>query len=136
MVDKYLCNTCNKIYTSRQSLWNHNNKYHKQQCHQNVTKCNKISTDCHQNVTKCNKISTDNHEINIFECKYCNKNLSNRQSRWRHEVKCINTNSNKEDNSKKIIEELKNQITEIQLQLSDVLKYAKIRPGSKEPRGF
>lgn len=22
------CDLCNKIYSSRQSLWNHNNKYH------------------------------------------------------------------------------------------------------------
>ena len=123
----YRCDECDKNYKDKTGLWYHNNKYHKQQCHQNVTKCNKISIDSHQNVYK----KDFNDEINIFECKYCKKNLSNRQSRWRHEQKCNNSNNNNE-----IVEQLKNQIMEMQLQLSDVLKYAKIHPGSKEPRGF
>ena len=115
----YRCDKCDKNYKDKTGLWYHNNKYHKQTCHQNVTKYDKISTDCHQNVHK----KDFNYEINIFECKYCKKNLSNRQSRWRHEQKCNNSNNNNE-----IVEQLKNQITEIQLQLSDVLKYAKIHP--------
>ena len=115
----YRCDECDKNYKDKTGLWYHNNKYHKQQCHQNVTKCNKISIDSHQNVYK----KDFNDEINIFECKYCKKNLSNRQSRWRHEQKCNNSNNNNE-----IVEQLKNQIMEMQLQLSDVLKYAKIHP--------
>lgn len=48
----YRCDECDKNYKDKTGLWYHNNKYHKQQCHQNVTKCNKISTDSHQNVYK------------------------------------------------------------------------------------
>jgi len=117
----YRCDECDKNYKDKTGLWYHNNKYHKQQCHQNVTKCNKISTDCYQDVTKCNKISTDNHEINIFECKYCKKNLFNRQSRWRHEQKCINSNNNE-------IIELKKENAEIKSMLAELLKSSKIHP--------
>ena len=117
----FRCDKCDKNYKDKTGLWYHNNKFHKQQCHQNVTKCNKISTDNHQNVTKCDKISTDNHEINIFECKYCKKNLSNRQSRWRHEQKCNNSNNNE-------IVELKKENAEIKNILTELLKSSKIHP--------
>jgi hypothetical protein len=117
----FRCDKCDKNYKDKTGLWYHNNKYHKQQCHQNVPKCNKNSTDNHQNVTKCDKISTNNHEINIFECKYCKKNFSNRQSRWRHEQKCNNSNNNE-------IVELKKENAEIKNILAELLKSSKIHP--------
>ena len=117
----YRCDNCDKNYKDKTGLWYHNNKYHKQPCHQDVTKCNKISTDNDQYVTKCNKISTDNHKINIYECKYCKKNLFNRQSRWRHEQKCINSNNNE-------IIELKKENAEIKSMLAELLKSSKIHP--------
>ena len=46
--------------------WLHNNKYHKDE------------------ITTKSELLTN--EINC--CKYCNKELANRQNRWRHEQKC------------------------------------------------
>ena len=34
----YRCDECDKNYKDKTGLWYHNNKYHKQQCHQNETK--------------------------------------------------------------------------------------------------
>ena len=48
-------------------LWRHNKKYHDEL-----------------------NIFTD-EKINV--CKYCNKELSCKQSKWRHEKKCQNSNS-------------------------------------------
>jgi hypothetical protein len=61
MNKNYECNICKKYYKSYMGYWKHNKKYH--------------------------------HEKNIdnkikFSCKYCNKELANRHSRWRHEQKC------------------------------------------------
>ncbi len=44
----YNCNICNNSYKSRQSLWNHNNKFHK-------------------------KNDNKNKHIKQYECEYCKK---------------------------------------------------------------
>ena len=55
----YKCASCNKKYSSYQSLWNHNKKQH--------------------NIEIKEK---------DYCCSYCNKKLSCRQSKWRHEKTC------------------------------------------------
>ena len=62
-IKKYNCLLCNKFYTSRQSYWNHTNKYHKIE-------------DTHTIINIC---PNDSHNINnisnkkIFNCKYLYK---------------------------------------------------------------
>jgi hypothetical protein len=52
----YKCNICNKYYKTRQSLWNHNNRYHNNDD-------NKIS--------KMSKINENLTENNKYKCKNC-----------------------------------------------------------------
>ena len=56
------CKKCNKKYSSYQSLWNHNKRFHK------------------------NEIIETTHEK--YNCDKCNKILSSRQSKWRHMKIC------------------------------------------------
>jgi hypothetical protein len=65
---EYICTICEKEYKTYQSLWNHNDRYHK-------NNSDKISTKY-----------TKNPQNNI--CPFCDKILFNHKSRWRHEKIC------------------------------------------------
>ena len=69
---EYICNICNKNYSSYQSLWIHNKKYH----------VKKII-----NKHKQTHITTEK-QSSAFECKFCNKILSRQDSLKRHEKNC------------------------------------------------
>ena len=109
------CKVCNKSYSSRQSLCNHNSKYHNNkniEMLQNVTKCNE---NVHNDVTKCNKSVT-------YKCTQCNKEFNNRQTKWRHMKTCT-------ENTASIKEEIKKELTkELTEQINNILKSAKIHP--------
>ena len=111
----YRCKVCNKSYSSRQSLCNHNSKYHNNkniEMLQNVTKCNE---NVHSDVTKCNKSVT-------YNCTLCNKKFNNRQTKWRHTKTCT-------ENTASIKEEIKKELTkELTEQINNILKSAKIHP--------
>ena len=110
-----ICQYCNKEYASYASRSNHIKKYHNDHVH-------KMSTVGPQSVhivsTKCpqNNSSQDN---NI--CKYCDKVLCNRKSRWRHEKIC-SVSQNTLDKIQEENEELKNQITELKNMFQKALK--------------
>lgn len=81
----YKCTSCNKTYSSYQSLWNHNKKQH--------------------NVEIKEK---------DYCCKFCNKKLSCRQSKWRHEKTCTKFKESEELKNKiqqieKDVEKLKTE---------------------------
>ncbi len=79
---EYKCNNCNKIYSSYQSLWIHNKKFHSQASHQNDQK--------------------------MYECSICKKILSCKQSKWRHEQKCKQMEKNiLQQENNKLREEIK-----------------------------
>lgn len=113
---EYKCKYCNKDYSSYQSLWIHNKKYH------NVINKNGIHSvkSCLQNVQiGIQNVSNHNTNTKVINkntiCKYCNSELSNRQSRWRHEKICkiqekLKTESLKIENQKlnEKIQELEN----------------------------
>ena len=63
---QYICNYCNKNYSSYQSLWIHNKKFH------------------NPNQTESN--------ISQYNCKYCCNKYSNRQNKWKHEQICKEKN--------------------------------------------
>ena len=75
------CKICNKHYTSRHSLYNHNRKYHSKEKLTNVTKKLPI---VNQKVTSVNIVT--------FNCRDCNKEYLIRQSCWKHEQKCKENN--------------------------------------------
>ena len=120
------CKYCNKIYSSYQSRCNHIRKYHKVTDHidvynvHNVHKKNTILVQ--ESVDSVHILSTKN-----YICKFCNKELCNRKSRWRHEQLCKEkyniTNDSKENNLE--IKELKNEIKELK---NIILSSIKIHP--------
>jgi hypothetical protein len=69
----YYCEKCKKFYSSYKSLWNHTKNYHIN----NVNKSKPLT-----------KQIVNNECIKKFNCKICNKELSCKQSKWRHEKNC------------------------------------------------
>jgi len=74
---EHICNVCNKVYSSYNSLWNHNKKFHTQ----NTTKITQNTTKITQNTTKITQNTA-------FLCIYCNKCFSRNDNLKRHEQKC------------------------------------------------
>lgn len=71
---EYKCNICNKKYSSYQSLWIHNKKYH------TLKQKNDSQPNSHNNHVYPNE--------KTYKCTKCNKNFSCYQNRWRHEKNC------------------------------------------------
>jgi hypothetical protein len=115
---QYRCNICNKDYSSYQSLWIHNKKFH-----------NIIVTNLTPNVTNLTPNVTNltpNVTNKVYECKFCNKSFNYRQNKYQHEKKCkIKEDSNKinqleEKNNK--INELEKTINELKNQVAIIIK--------------
>jgi hypothetical protein len=79
-INTHRCNICNKNYSSKSSLCNHNKKFHDNKHNNN----NNNSTFLPHNNTITSHITT----LNKNECKYCNKILSRQDSLKRHIKKC------------------------------------------------
>ncbi len=95
---QYKCKTCNKYYSSKSSLCNHNKKFH----NENKSKINIIDTS-HE--IKDNSIIINN----LIKCNYCYNMYKHKQSKWKHEQKCQNKTNIIEENIK-----LKNKIVELE----------------------
>jgi len=109
----FKCNICNKLYKSYQSLWNHNHKFHN---NLKLNISNGIQNNSIPNNTK-EPINTTTNNDNCV-CQFCNKKLSTRQSRWRHEKTCRNAKKQNIDNNIVITDStiqniINNKITEI-----------------------
>ena len=91
-VNVYKCNVCNKNYSSRSSLCNHNKKFH----NVNSTKNTQITTNTPPKPTKNNEAI----------CDFCNKIFSRNDSLKRHKEKCKKKTDmlTLEEMQKKIIE--------------------------------
>jgi hypothetical protein len=114
----YICKICDKKYKSKQSLWNHNNKYHKLICKPQVS-LNKTTSE--KNETFVNHSSAkvslnsepiNDEKINGYSCEYCGISYLHRQSKYRHQIKCKNKTVNEERKleQKEIINLLMEQI--------------------------
>ena len=114
---KFYCDECNKYYKSKQSFWNHKNKFHKE----NEPNINHVSPKCQLSI---NQMSTFK-----YTCKYCNKGYHLNQSRWKHEQKCKINDNNEKEILKKENMELKKEIKEIKKQLMELMnKSCKVHP--------
>ena len=109
VITDFHCKTCKKYYSSYQSLWIHNKKFHTNNIHHN------------NNNTQHNNNNTQ-HNNNINEsdyiCKYCNKIYKHQQSKSRHEKDCkIKLKNNDIKNNVKKLEqeniEIKNILKEL-----------------------
>ena len=103
---RYRCNLCNKNYSSSNSLWNHNKKYH-----------NLLVSNSKQNVSiDIPKVSKESNNNVIYKCKFCNFEYKHKQSKWRHEKTCknkdklITVEKSEFDNIKKEISELRKKL--------------------------
>jgi hypothetical protein len=102
----YRCNICNKYYKTRQSLWNHNNRYHNNDD-------NHISSNVTHNedfLKKCTSKVPHNEAKNKMSCIRCKKEFSRKDNLKRHEKTCkkdISQDQNEMINL--LIEQLKEQ---------------------------
>jgi len=112
MIHEYKCNICEKNYASKQSLWNHNHKYH-----ENL----KVTESSKSNSTQSSKSNSKN-VLNLSynnHCKYCSKSFKYKQGRWKHEQKCQVKSNN--DQIMELKKELTNEIKEVR-ELKEQLK--------------
>jgi len=68
MENIFICENCDKTYSSINSLSNHNRLYHK---------------------PEKDKKRSKNTNDNKYHCRYCENKYNNRKSRWAHEQKCV-----------------------------------------------
>jgi protein-arginine kinase activator protein McsA len=74
VIDKHICKTCNKEYSSYSSLWNHTKNIHK-----NNIKNIPINS---------NKNPNNSNIVHNYNCRYCEKTYDKVKTRWAHEQKC------------------------------------------------
>ncbi len=84
--ESFTCNLCKKTYSSASSLCNHRSKIHK------ITRLPKNGNLVTNRLPKNGNQKSELIEISndLTLCKYCNKKLASRHSRWRHEQICKN----------------------------------------------
>jgi hypothetical protein len=93
----YNCDLCKTTYKSYQSLWNHNNKFHKHNEIQLVDNNKQV-------------------EDKKYSCTKCKKSFKHFQSRWRHEKSCEVNEINIIDT----INEMKTKISQLETKPSIV----------------
>jgi hypothetical protein len=127
---EYKCEHCNKLYSSRQSRWNHIKKFHNDTVvFDSTTSVNNVV----KNVVKNYNINDNTNKKNNI-CKYCNKEFCDRMYRWKHEKKCKleNNENNKINTIEKQNAEMKKQNDEMKQQLEElkelIQKSMKIHP--------
>ncbi len=82
---EHTCKDCNKIYASYQSLCNHRTKFHKINDNHSIIIDNpSIIPDNPSIISTPLEIET----VKTYDCRYCNKDFSYFQNRWRHEKIC------------------------------------------------
>jgi hypothetical protein len=110
----YICNTCNKSYSSSNSLWNHTKKIHinNQKSSENIPK----NSD---NILKSSEL-----KIKQYNCRYCNLVYNNVKTRWSHEQKCkVTKTADKDLELEKIkLEKLKeeNKLIKLKIKLQNI----------------
>ena len=115
VITDFHCKTCKKYYSSYQSLWIHNKKFHTKIQHPN-----NIIQQHNNSIQQHNNIIIDSNYI----CKYCSQIYKHQQSKSRHEKICTRKNN---DNNK--LEKIVNENIEIKNMLKQLLeKNCKIHP--------
>jgi hypothetical protein len=106
----YNCNICNKQFISNSGFWKHNKKYH-QSIHNIQVSQSKPEVSQSKPEVSQSKPEVSQSKLDVFiknKCKFCNKILSCKQSKYKHEKICANKNN--EINELQI---LKNEIINI-----------------------
>jgi hypothetical protein len=103
----YNCNLCDKSYKHRQSLNNHNRKFHKPESVKNHPNITNISPKPPIDITQ---ISPNEHQKSVkgnYICKYCGKKYRSNNGKWKHEKKCELLQKEQNEQLKRENEELK-----------------------------
>ena len=95
---EYLCNKCDKKYSSYQSLWIHNKKFHS-------SDGSKVGTTGGNN--SGNKVT-----FKIYICNICSKEYNNKYSKYKHQKICTNANQ-KTNEIKELKIEIKQEIDKL-----------------------
>ena len=124
------CNTCDKLYSTRQNLWKHNNKFHTNNKPQDKSNINHDKPH-DKSIINCNNIIVVNDTK--YKCSKCNATFIHYQSRWKHEKKCTDNFDNKlkEENEKlkNEVELFKTEMAAMKKQLLTIMnKQCKIHP--------
>ena len=117
---KYKCIICDKYYKSKQSYWNHKNKFHSDDNH-NIIKYNH---PVNPPIMKYNpKMEGENErDGKKYFCKFCNKEFIHYQNRWRHQKKCENNEIDKlKKENQKLKEMFEKEIASLKEQLLETM---------------
>ncbi len=115
-ISDYICNICNKEYSSQSSLCNHNKKFHQNKnkiCQPNVNLCQPIVNICQPVVNPCQP---------KIKCENCNREFNTRQSKSKHKKKCTVNNDNKIEQLEEKNKILEDTINELKKQVSSILQ--------------
>ena len=115
--NKYRCDICDKVYSSRQNLWKHNSKFHKSNDTGIAPTCTENAPIMHQIAPNCTE--------NLPTCTYCKATFTRKTSLRRHYGRC----KEKENSIISIKEEIKKELSkDFTEQFNKILKSAKIHP--------
>lgn len=118
MTKEIKCKICNKNYSSMSSRSNHMKRMHPIKVTDNVTN---VYKDLDDMLPKCDL------KKSLEKCKFCEKTLANRHSRWRHEKICKDKNEDKLIVKENEMKELKNKV----IQLEKLIKTSNKSSNSK-----
>ena len=117
-INKFLCVICNKVYSSRASLYNHNKRFHNDNNNNNN---NNKYLYSQQETIQITEIVSKKKSV---KCEYCNKFFSSRQTKYEHKKKAckfnninnngINNNIDNNTKSNNKLKELEHKINELQ----------------------
>jgi len=112
------CNICNKHYASQSSLCNHSKKFHN---NNNLKSSDNILKNSINNV-KSSDIIPKNSDDKMYNCRKCSKIFYNVKTRWSHEQKCKQPDTNKFEELAEKNKELEKTINELKAQVSLIIK--------------
>jgi hypothetical protein len=118
---KIRCNLCNKSYSSKSSLCNHNKKFHSINEIKNSDNILKSSDNILKN---SDNILNNVQSKKIYKCRICNNIFNNIKTRWSHEQKC-KTKSNQDTLKEKELElelQIKKEEAKIKKEEADILR--------------
>lgn len=113
---EFKCEYCNNCYKSYQTRWYHINSKHNVNVSQKLAN---VSQDVSQKLAKVSQ-KLVSKQVEVYRCKYCDKNYKHRSSRSKHEKNCNEKTKNNQLND--IIVEMKKQNDELKEMLQKALK--------------
>jgi prophage antirepressor-like protein len=119
VITDFKCNLCNKYYSSYQSLWIHNKKYHNPNVTHSVPNVILKKSNV---IQKESNIASLTINTNILECKYCHKTYANRHSKSKHLKNCKEKKIKDDDILKKNndLDIIKNSLTQLLLKQTKI----------------